>query len=104
MSRDDTFRRVYQLVARIPSGRVASYGDLARRLGMPNGARTVGWAMRYCSADFPWHRVVNSQGKLMTGERTPEGKLLQQVLLEEEGVTFARPGYVDMEHYEWVGA
>ena len=95
------FSRVYQLVSRIPSGRVATYGDLAWMLGLPQGARVVGWAMRYCPEGYPWHRVVNAQGRLRTSERLPDGKLLQQALLEEEGVIFAAPGRIDLERYIW---
>ena len=100
---DDFYRRVYEAVGQIPHGRVSTYGDLARRLGRPNGARTVGWAMRYCPAEYPWHRVVNAQGRLMTAERMPDGRLLQQVLLEEEGVVFLEPGKVDLGRYAWTG-
>ena len=53
------FRRVYALVRSVPRGRVVTYGQIARALGAPRAARTVGWAMRDCPADVPWQRVVN---------------------------------------------
>lgn len=56
------FKRVYTLVQRIPRGRVATYGQIARALGAPRAARTVGWAMHHCPDDVPWHRVVNARG------------------------------------------
>ena len=53
---------VYRLVRRIPVGSVATYGQIAARLGRPRGARAVGRAMSHCPADVPWHRVVNASG------------------------------------------
>src|SRR5207302_375258 len=58
-----TFREaVWQLVRRIPRGRVATYGQIAALLGRPRAARAVGGALRGCPANLPWHRVVNAQG------------------------------------------
>ncbi|MFB0536550.1 MAG: MGMT family protein, partial [Anaerolineae bacterium] len=57
----DFFSRVYRLVSMIPRGKVASYGQIARMLGSPRGARTVGWALHGLpeGTDVPWHRVIN---------------------------------------------
>ena len=52
------FDEVYRIVARIPHGKVASYGQIARLLGRPGAARQVGWAMRHCPGGLPWQRVV----------------------------------------------
>jgi methylated-DNA-protein-cysteine methyltransferase related protein len=101
---DPFFRQVYEFLARVPRGRVITYGGIALALGRPHGARAVGWAMRSCSGDYPWQRVVNAQGELRTHERLPNGKLLQQALLEEEGIEFAEAGRVDLARYEWTGA
>jgi len=98
---DDFFRRVYSLVAAIPPGRVMTYGDIALCLGRPGAGRTVGWAMRHCPAGLPWQRVVNSRGACSVGERLPDGRLLQQSLLEEEGIVFDRAGRLDLACYGW---
>ena len=76
---------VYQLVKKIPRGRVATYGELARRLRIPGGARVVGYAMAACPSGrgIPWHRVVGAGGRLIS--REPYGSL-QRKLLESEGV------------------
>ena len=58
------FASVYALVAQIPPGFVASYGQLARMLGAPRAARQVGWAMRRCPDALPWQRVVRQDGTL----------------------------------------
>ncbi len=101
---EDFFQRVYRLVASIPPGRVMTYGDIALHLGRPHGGRTVGWAMRHCPAGLPWQRVVNSRGICSVGERLPDGRLLQQALLEEEGVVFDSSGRLDLARYGWPGA
>lgn len=59
---DEQIERVRELVASIPTGRVATYGDIAAAAGL-SSARTVGWIMRTDTADLPWHRVVPASGK-----------------------------------------
>ncbi|MGV9745424.1 MGMT family protein [Rhodococcus zopfii] len=59
---DAQIERVRELVASIPAGRVATYGDIADAAGLPS-PRTVGWIMRTDSADLPWHRVLPASGK-----------------------------------------
>ncbi|MCX5044591.1 MGMT family protein [Aldersonia sp. NBC_00410] len=54
--------RVRELVAAIPPGRVATYGDIASAAGL-SSARTVGWIMRIDAADLPWHRVIGASGR-----------------------------------------
>ncbi|TMI76627.1 MAG: MGMT family protein [Bacillati bacterium ANGP1] len=89
------FSRVYALVRRIPRGRLASYGAIARALGDPRAARTVGWALRACPDDVPWHRVVNAQGKISW--RPTGGYQLQRA----QGVRFTRGGRIDLEQFGW---
>ncbi len=59
------FQQVYDLVAQIPPGRVATYGQIARMLEQPHNARVVGWAMRQAPAErqLPCHRVVKKIGR-----------------------------------------
>lgn len=87
----------------IPRGRVATYGQVARLLGMRRGARAVGWALRALSPaaekDVPWHRVVGAGGRI--SERAGAGPLLQRRRLRREGVAF-RQGRVDLaRHALW---
>jgi methylated-DNA-protein-cysteine methyltransferase related protein len=88
---------VYQLVKKIPRGRVTTYGELARRLRLPGGARVVGYAMAGCPSGrgIPWHRVVGAGGRLII--REPYGSL-QRKLLESEGVAIAG-ARIDMKLY-----
>ena len=70
------YRRIYAVVRRIPRGRVASYGQVARLAGLPGHARQVGYAMHALPAGttVPWHRVVNAQGAV-SRRRVPGAEL-----------------------------
>ncbi len=99
--------RVYLLVARIPAGRVATYGQLAELAGYPRRARFVGQALAALprERELPWHRVINAQGRISPrgGESRrpgPSPERLQQRLLNGEGVRF-RQGRVDLVRYRW---
>ena len=92
------FEDIYALARRVPPGRVTTYGAIARALGMPHGARQVGWAMAVCDDSVPAHRVVNASGSL-SGHRG--GVELRRAMLEEEGVEFDAAGRITLEHYLW---
>ncbi|MEJ5197677.1 MAG: methylated-DNA--[protein]-cysteine S-methyltransferase [Anaerolineae bacterium] len=100
------FERVYRLVRQIPPGKVASYGQIAALLGHPQAARTVGWALNALNgpqaAEVPWHRVINSAGRISIS-RADLSAALQRALLEAEGVEFDARGYVDMRRFGWEG-
>lgn len=88
------------MVRRIPPGKVATYGQIGMSLVPPCPARTVGWALaalgRSGDEDVPWQRVVNSQGKVSTGQ-------YQRELLEQEGVVFDDDGRIDLRTFGWTG-
>lgn len=88
---------VYRLVKKIPRGRVVTYGQLARALRLPGGARTAGRAMAGCPAGqgVPWHRVLGAGGRLLIRE---EVAAMQRRLLETEGVAF-RGNRVDIARH-----
>ncbi len=89
-------QRIRETVRKIPRGKVASYGAVARAAGYPGRARQVVWALHASSRGLPWHRVVGAGGKiLLPGEAGFE----QRVRLESEGVRF-RGGSIPMEAYE----
>ncbi|HEX3046634.1 MAG TPA: MGMT family protein [Bacillota bacterium] len=96
------FQRVYEIVARIPPGKVATYGQIAALLGNPRGARTVGWAMQGAPAglNLPCHRVVNQSGA-MAPDYAFGGAEAQRALLLSEGVTFKSNGCINMDHHRW---
>jgi len=87
--------RLRRTVCRIPKGRVASYGEVARAGGYPGAARQVAWALHNAKGGIPWHRVLGAGGHI----RLPGGAGLEQRLrLEAEGVTF-RGSRVDMARH-----
>jgi methylated-DNA-protein-cysteine methyltransferase-like protein len=92
-------KRVFALVRRVPPGAVVTYRQVATILGAPWAARAVGQAMRHCPAGVPWHRVINARGGISLRPNL-EGMLRQRLLLEQEGVRFAR-GRVDLSRFAW---
>ena len=93
------FDQVYEVVEKIPSGRVMTYGDIAKFLGRPRASRFVGYAMSaVCEIDNrPWHRVTFSDGRLWDGQWAK----VQHDLLAAEGVGFTPDGRIDLEHFRW---
>jgi methylated-DNA-protein-cysteine methyltransferase-like protein len=92
--------RVYQIVRRIPVGRVMTYGQIAELLGEGYTPRTVGFVMHASPDDVPWQRVINAQGACSTGRVLLPGNI-QQSLLEAEGITFDARGRCDLKRYRW---
>lgn len=97
----DFYQRVYEVVAEIPRGRVASYGQIARLLEQPHNARVVGWAMRQAPAelDLPCHRVVRKTGEVPPGFVKGKGNHVD--MLKKEGITFDHTGKIDMKVHGW---
>ncbi|MCR4403177.1 MAG: MGMT family protein [Firmicutes bacterium] len=95
--RNTFFRRVYDVVAQIPPGKVATYGQIAAWLESPRGARTVGWALWEAPPHLglPCHRVVTKCGA-MAPPHVFGGEGRQRAMLEAEGVSFKDNGCVDM--------
>lgn len=101
------FDQVWELVGQIPYGRVVTYGRLSKQVPKPehiseedfqlSASRWVGMAMAASSDDVPWHRVVNSQGKISHPQAS-----LQKKLLLEEGVLFAKDK-INLTEFEWQG-
>ncbi|MEM7387659.1 MAG: MGMT family protein, partial [Verrucomicrobiota bacterium] len=73
------YQSIYDMVTRIPEGKVATYGQIATLAGLPGHARQVGYALHRTPAhlDLPWHRVVNAKGEV-SDRSQPELKSLQQ--------------------------
>jgi methylated-DNA-protein-cysteine methyltransferase-like protein len=90
------FPRMLRVVARIPRGKVATYGDVAYIAGYPGSSRQVVWALRSAQG-VPWHRVVGAGGKILL---PAEGGMEQRFRLESEGVQFSGLR-VDMDAHRW---
>ena len=100
MSQDATRRKIYAVIARIPEGTVATYGQIAEIVG--TGPRQVGRALSKLPDGLkcPWHRVINARGEASPRSGSRTAHLRQQRRLEREGVVF-RNGRVDLEVYGW---
>jgi len=97
----DSYLLIWRTVTRIPRGKVASYGTVARLSGLPRRARLAGYALHHVppGSEIPWHRVINAGGKIsLPGKRGHE----QEMLLAREGIVFLR-GKVDMKRFQWKG-
>jgi methylated-DNA-protein-cysteine methyltransferase related protein len=90
---------VYKLVKRIPRGRVTTYGEVARALRLPGGARAVGYALAATpnGRGIPWHRVIGAGGNIRVPERYAA---LQRKLLQTEGVD-TNGIKIDLKAYGW---
>jgi methylated-DNA-protein-cysteine methyltransferase-like protein len=97
-----TYQRIYNVVRRIPRGRVATYGQIASLAGLAGHARQVGYALHALPDGtlVPWHRVVNATGRI-SSRATPGGELVQQLLLEREGVRLDARGRVPLDRVRW---
>jgi methylated-DNA-protein-cysteine methyltransferase related protein len=97
-----SYREIYAVVARIPRGRVATYGQIARLAGLPRSARFVGYALSALTDKaVPWHRVVNARGEVSQRSDGDEGAEMQRLRLEGEGVAFDAHGRIDLRRYLW---
>jgi len=95
---DDEFSYlILAIVAEIPIGKVASYGQIARLAGYPKNARKVGKVLANASfyGQYPCHRVVHNDGTLV------QKWVEQQSLLEQEGINFSQKSRVNMKKYRW---
>jgi methylated-DNA-protein-cysteine methyltransferase-like protein len=92
--------QVYALVAKIPEGRLMTYGQIAALCGKPRGAWEVGQVAHFGPEGLPWQRVVNKQGGLASGWPNG-GREAQAVLLEAEGVKVTPEFTVDITTLQW---
>lgn len=95
------YRNIWKTVARIPRGRVATYGQIARLAGLGKRARLVGYALHRTPDDYeiPWHRVINAQGRISF----PPGSvqyLRQRERLLAEAVRILT-GRIDLDRFRW---
>ena len=99
---DTLFAKIYEIILKIPKGKVATYGQIAALAGTPGAARTVGWVLHSANDDnLPWHRVINAKGRSSFPEAAK--RQLQQAMLEAEGVVFDKNDTVDLDVFQWDG-
>jgi methylated-DNA-protein-cysteine methyltransferase-like protein len=94
-------QRVKDIIKKIPRGKIATYGQIATCAGNPRAARLVIWVLNSSSQKdkLPWHRVVNSKGKISL--KPGHGYEIQKELLQKEGVEFDEKDTIDFDRYLW---
>ena len=97
----DFFEKVFNVVKRIPYGKVTTYGAIGNYLGLKSSARMVGWAVNSLKfdMDYPCHRVLNRNGELTGKMHFPTPTMMQELLVSE-GISFIGER-VDMEMHFW---
>ncbi len=95
-------KKVMQQIKLVPQGKVATYKQIAELSGKPQGSRGVAWILHSCSTTYklPWHRILNSQGKISFEIGSYNFKK-QKKLLEHEGAIFMREGQLSLKKYQW---
>lgn len=99
---DEIRARILAVVRRIPSGKVATYGQIAALAGFARHARQVGYALNDLAtgSNVPWHRVINARGEVSA--RAAVGwEDVQKDLLEQEGVSFGVHDRIDLARHGW---
>lgn len=98
----DLDQRIWLTVCAIPVGKLATYGDIAERAGLPGAARRVGTALRKLpsGSKVPWYRVVNAGGKSSLPPGA-QGADRQRALLADEGVLLGSGGQAVLRRYRW---
>lgn len=97
------YDHIYAVVKRIPRGRVATYGQVAKLAGIGGKPRLVGYALSILSEEkrIPWHRVVNAQGEI-SRRWEMDAVNLQRDLLEEEGIVFHKELRLSLARFRWL--
>ncbi|RZJ23925.1 MAG: MGMT family protein [Acinetobacter sp.] len=102
-SSDELARQILQVVALIPYGKVASYGQIAKMAGLPKHARLVGYMLKHLDqeSEIPWYRVINSQGKISLSKLNDHGENIQRVKLLAEGV-MVTGDKINLKQFQWI--
>ena len=97
------YNRIYAIVRQIPSGKVATYGQVAELAELYGKARLVGYALYRVdkNSDIPWHRVINAKGEVSESPLRLGSDHIQRSLLEAEGIQFSPEGKIDLREYLW---
>jgi len=94
--------RIFEVIRRIPRGRVATYGQIAELAGIPGQPRRIGYALSALPANsgIPWHRVINAQGRISFPPRSGHERL-QRRLLKQEGIIFDGTARINLSLFRW---
>jgi methylated-DNA-protein-cysteine methyltransferase-like protein len=95
------YKQIYDVVRRVPVGKVATYGQIAKIVGRCT-ARMVGYSMAALpyGTDVPWQRIINHKGEISLRSRG-DGALRQRRLLQKEGIRFDSKGRMNLKKVRW---
>ncbi|MCG2573042.1 MGMT family protein [Acinetobacter sp. ME22] len=98
----ELYCQILEVVAQIPDGKVATYGQVAKMAGLPRHARLVGKVLQNLESgsQIPWHRVINAQGKISLSQLDAKGNNIQALKLQQEGIMVIA-GRVKLSQYQW---
>lgn len=99
---NELHRQILEVIALIPYGKVATYGQIAKLAGIPKHARLVGYVLKHLDQEssIPWHRVINSQGKISVMRINEKGENIQQQLLADEGI-YVLNNKINLKVFSW---
>ena len=102
MGKKMSYQVIYEVVNRIPAGKVATYGQIARLAGIPGQARQVGYALHRLPSQtsIPWQRVINSRGRISFPPDSISWNM-QKSILQSEGVRFDGDETISLKKYQW---
>ena len=102
MAQKNNYRTIYEVVKRIPLGKVATYGQIARLAGLPGQARQVGYALHHLpsNSDVPWQRVINGRGKISFPPDSVAWNM-QKSILQSESIHFSKTHVISLFKYQW---
>ncbi|KXZ67328.1 MGMT family protein [Acinetobacter venetianus] len=100
---NELHRQILEVIALIPYGKVATYGQIAKLAGIPKHARLVGYVLKHLDQEsrIPWHRVINSQGKISVMRINEKGGNIQQQLLADEGI-YLLNNKINLKVFSWI--
>jgi len=92
--------RVVDVILGIPSGKVMTYGQIAKLSGSSKGARQVVRVLHSMSRAYqlPWHRVINIKGELSLAD---ESRMIQKLRLQSEGIDVTNDDRIDLKRYQY---
>lgn len=95
------YERVIEIIKSIPSGKVATYGEIADYAGNRRAARQVSYILNssWEKHKLPWYRVINSKGGISLNPN--RGYELQKKLLKKEGIIFDENDRIDLKRFQW---
>lgn len=100
-SSDELKQAILLTLSKIPVGKVSTYGDIAKRAGLPGHARYVGRILKTLppESSIPWHRVISANGRISLPENSPS--YVEQIQrLKSENIN-VKQGKVRLSHYRW---